>query len=95
MLAENAVRLSELFDRKLVVLSPDNEPSDAEGKGRRYVLTSSPEARATSEIAQSAQADFWAQDWMEGALEWYRRVIARRVRGDRLETAPVYHLFSF
>jgi len=95
VLAQNSFRLSELFDRKVVVSDqPDFLMPDTRN-GRWFLLTASPQSAGRPELARIDHPDFFARNLIQTILDWYRRAIAQRAKGDRLETEPVYFLFPF
>jgi hypothetical protein len=95
LLAENAFRLSELFDRKIDVLD-GLQPSTSDGIGESsFLLSASPPSNGRPELARTAHHDSFASDLARKILACYRRNIARRAKGDRLETEPVHYLFTF
>ncbi len=94
LLAENATRLSELFDRKIVVLDSLQPlaPDDTGPKG--FLLSAQSLFNGLHEVARTTRRNSFALDLARKTLAWYRRVIVRRAKGDRLETEPAYYLFS-
>ena len=94
LLAENAIRLSEPFDRKIVVLDSLQPlaPDDAGPKG--FLLSAQSLFNGLHEVARTTRRNSFALDLARKTLAWYRRVIVRRAKGDRLETEPAYYLFS-
>ena len=94
-LAENVLRLSELFDRKIAVWD-GLQPSIRDGSGEScFLLSAQPLSNGQRQLARTEHGDSFASDLARKILFFYRRFIARRAKGDRLETEPVYYLFSF
>jgi hypothetical protein len=94
-LAGNAFRWSELFDRKIVVVDGP-QPATSDGLGEScFLLSAGPPSNGRPELARTTQRDSFASDLARKTLDCYRRIIARRAKGDQLETDTSYHLFGF
>jgi len=89
-LAGIALRLPELFDRHLVVVTNDNDSSLAVVPTPRMILTAVQPGAGT--VAGTSQASN-GNPIQRALLEWYSRFIAHRRPGDKLEVGDKYFLY--
>jgi hypothetical protein len=94
LLAENVSRLSELVDRYIVVRDDLQPPASDDIGENCFRLSASPLSNGQPELARTPHCDSFVSDLARKTLAYYRRIIARRAKGDQLETAPTYYLFS-
>jgi len=93
-LAQNAFRLSDFFDRKVVVTQQQDDVLPDDARERFYVLSASQSLRGNGPVDRTVQTTFVAQTLTEQILGWYRRVITRRAEGDRLDVATDHFLYG-
>ena len=87
-LAQNAERLQDFFDRKMLPL--DQATNSA---GRRLLLTALPQVKAGVPVARIERDDFPGARTAESLIEFYRMHVAKRAAGDRLELNSAYSLY--
>jgi hypothetical protein len=95
LLSQDVERLESLLDRKMIPLSElKNVAVPQTASLKRYLLTASQKEQAGRPVAQGKRDDFLGSKSASSLLEWYRTHIARRAKGDRLETASTYYLYQ-
>lgn len=92
-LAQNARRLGEHLDRRMLESGAAPPTAEAGHGYRRFLLATAPRPEAGELVARSQRDDFPLIGAVEGMLGWYRRHIARRATGDRLEAGTIFYLY--
>jgi hypothetical protein len=90
-LAVEAPRLAEILDRRVVII--DSLGEAAKPSRPAYLLTAQPLAGQTA-IARTREQRKAAPAWVDQALAWFGRTIARRQAGKRIELFNDYLLFK-
>ena len=89
-------RLSAVLDRKIWISQEKIKAAirrSGAAKGGFFLTATNKDAKGTL-VAHTIWPDSPAQKMVVGLLNWYRRAIARREKGDRLEAEAIYYLYQ-
>lgn len=90
-LANNVKQLAGFFDRVMVERNQESSQNPLKGRNQ-YILTAFPEEFSGNTIAETVDDETALPGFARQALTLYRRRVAKRTPGDRLELGRKYYL---